>query len=112
MQSKKRIYIIIEENGGKPQKYIYVLIITYGAKKKMKLIAKTQKGLEFMHSRNDTFFAPNSSAQKMCDILNKNKYHINNDSETWLVYDYDISQDLYCFRKLSLYRGSLKARYI
>ena len=78
----------------------------------MKLIAKTQKGLEFMHSRNDTFFAPNSSAQKMCDILNNNKYHINNDNETWFVYDYDFSQDLYCFRKLSLYRGSLKARYI
>ena len=49
----------------------------------MKLIAKTQKGLEFMHSRNDSFFAPNSSAQKMCDILNKNKYHIKNDNETW-----------------------------
>lgn len=78
----------------------------------MKLIAKTQKELEFMHSRNDSFFAPNSSAQKMCDILNKNKYHINNDNETWFVYDYDFSQKDYCFRKLSLYRGSLKARYI
>ena len=78
----------------------------------MKLIAKTQKGLEFMHSRNDSFFAPNSSAQKMCDILNKNKYHIKSENELWFVYDYDISQDLYCFRKLSLYRGSLKARYI
>ena len=31
---KKRIYNI-EENGGRPQKYIYVLIITYGAKKKI-----------------------------------------------------------------------------
>lgn len=32
----KKTYIYnIEENGGKPQKYIYVLIITYGAKKKM-----------------------------------------------------------------------------
>lgn len=97
----------------KPQKYIYVLIITtWGKKLNMKLIAKTQKGLEFMHSRNDSFFAPNSSAQKMCDILNKNKYHIKNDNETWFVYDYDFSQNNYCFRKLSLYRGSLKARYI
>ena len=78
----------------------------------MKLIAKTQKSLEFMHSRKDSFFAPDSSAQKMCDILNKNKYHINSDSDTWFVYDYDFSQDLYCFRKLYLYRGSLKARYI
>lgn len=33
---KKRIYINYRiENGGMPQKYIYVLIITYGAKKKM-----------------------------------------------------------------------------
>ena len=30
----------------------------------MKLIAKTQKGFEFVHSRNDSFFAPNSSAKK------------------------------------------------
>lgn len=96
-----------------PKKYIYVLIVTvWGKKENMKLIAKTQKGLEFMHSRNDSFFAPNSSAQKMCDILNKDKYHINSDSETWFVYDYDFSQNDYCFRKLSLYRGSLKARYI
>ena len=78
----------------------------------MKLLAKTKKSLDFMNSKNDSFFAPDSSAQKMCDILNKNKYHINSDSDTWFVYDYDFSQDLYCFRKLSLYHGKLKARYI
>ena len=74
--------------GKKALKYIaftlYHIFIEWGPKKEnMKLIAKTQKELEFMHSRNDSFFAPNSSAQKMCDILNKNKYHINNDNETW-----------------------------
>ena len=30
---RKRIYINIEENGGKPHKYIYVLIITTWGKK-------------------------------------------------------------------------------
>ncbi len=95
-------------------KNIYTsLLYQYGVKKEnMKLIAKTKKGLEFMHSRNDSFFAPNSNAKKMCDILNKNKYHINNENETWFVYDYDFTQKEYCFKKLSLYRGRLKSRYI
>lgn len=36
VRSSKKAYIYnIEENGGKPQKYIYVLIITYGAKIKI-----------------------------------------------------------------------------
>lgn len=34
----------------------------------MKLIAKTQKGTEFLHSKKNAFFVPDSSANKICKM--------------------------------------------
>ena len=58
-----------------------------------KLIAKTQEGKEFLHSKTNAFFA-NTNAQKIADALNKHNYELQ-DGEKWYVYDYDYSQENY-----------------
>jgi hypothetical protein len=58
-----------------------------------KLIAKTQEGEEYLHSKLFAFFA-STNAQKIVDALNKNQYKLN-DGEKWHVYDYDYTQDFY-----------------
>ena len=74
----------------------------------MRLIAKTQKGTEFFHSKKLAFFAPDSSAEKICKVMNDVKFRIENDTEVWFVYDYDFSQDLYVTSSLSIYKGQVK----
>ena len=76
----------------------------------MKLIAKTQEGTEFLHSRTDCFFAPDSSAKRMCDQLNHIRYSLGSSSEKWWVYDYDYTQQFYVTKELFFSRGSLKSR--
>ena len=76
----------------------------------MKLIAKTQKGKEFLHSKENAFFVPDASAKKICKIMNDVKFRINTDTEIWHVYDYDFSQDLYVTGKLSIYKGNVKLK--
>ena len=76
----------------------------------MKLIAKTQKGKEFLHSKQNAFFAPDSSANKICKIMNDVKFRLQNDTEIWHVYDYDITQDLYVTGRLTIYRGQVKLK--
>lgn len=76
-----------------------------------KLIAKTQEGKEFLHSKKNTFFA-NSNAQKIVDILNKNKYQLQ-DGEKWFVYDYDFMQDYYTQHNIYITnKGQVKAKMI
>lgn len=43
----------------------------------MKLIAKTQKNTEYLHSKKFAYFAPDASANKICSIMNKVKYNLN-----------------------------------
>lgn len=64
----------------------------------MKLIAKTQDGREFFHSKKNCYFCE-SNAAKICDDLNRIRYNLS-DGEKWFVYDYDFSQSLYCFEKI------------
>lgn len=71
----------------------------------MKLIAKTQKGTEFFHSRKEAYFAPDSSAEKICTIMNEVKYSLKSDGELWYVYDYDFSQEMYVTRRLRIRKG-------
>lgn len=40
----------------------------------MKLIAKTQKGTEFMHSKANAFFVSDAGANKICKIMNNTKF--------------------------------------
>lgn len=77
----------------------------------MRLIAKTQKGKEFFHSKQNAFFAPDSSASKICAIMNDVKFRLKSDSEIWYVYDYDITQDLYVAGRLSIYKGQVKLKH-
>ena len=76
----------------------------------MKLIAKTQKGTEFFHSKQNAFFVPDSSAKKICKVMNDVKFRIENDTEVWHVYDYDFSQDSYVTNRLSIYKGQVKLK--
>lgn len=76
-----------------------------------KLIAKTIKGKEFLHSKTNAFFATEASAQKIADILNKNNYQLKA-GELWHVYDFDYMQDSYVDKRLYLYKGGVKAKYI
>lgn len=76
----------------------------------MQLIAKTQKGTEFMHSKANAFFVPDSSANKICKIMNDTKFRLKSENEVWYVYDYDSTQEVYVMYKLSIYRGVVKLK--
>ena len=76
----------------------------------MKLIAKTQKGTEYFHSKQNAFFAPDSSANKICKIMNDVQFRLKSDTEIWHVYDYDYSQEFYVTGKLSIYKGQVKLK--
>lgn len=51
-----------------------------------KMIAKTIAGKEFVYSRNSAHAVAKSSAQKICDALNRTRYNLK-DGEIWHVYD-------------------------
>ena len=76
----------------------------------MKLIAKTRKGTEFFHSKQNAFFVPDSSANRICKIMNDVRFRLENDDEVWHIYDYDFSQDYYVTSKLSIYKGQVKLK--
>ena len=76
-----------------------------------KLIATTQNGTEFFHSKENAFFC-DSNAQKIADILNKNKYKIK-EGEHWHIYDYDFTHDMYTDCKIYITnKGAIKAKRI
>lgn len=76
----------------------------------MKLIAMTNKGIEYLHSRQNAFFVSDRSAKKICEIMNNVKFRIKNDSETWHVYDHDFTQDNYVYGKFTIYNGVVKLK--
>lgn len=73
----------------------------------MKLIAKAQRGREFLHSKENAFFAPNSSANKICKLLNDSKFRLKSENEVWHVYDYDLMQEYYVTQKISARNGKV-----
>ena len=76
-----------------------------------KLIARTQVGKEFLHSKKDSFFC-DRSAQRIADILNENKYKLA-DGEKWHVYDFDYSQEMYVTSKIYIAsNGKIKAKAV
>lgn len=74
----------------------------------MKLIAKTQKGIEFFHSRKEAYFVSDASANKICEIMNNVKFRLASENEVWHVYDYDFTQEYYASGKLRIYKGIVK----
>lgn len=76
----------------------------------MKLIAKAIKGKEFFHSRKDAAFAPDSSAEKICKVMNETKFRLNNENEVWHVYDYDFTMKNYELYRLCIYKGIVKIK--
>lgn len=77
----------------------------------MKIVALSVKGKEFLFSYKNAFFAPDSSAQKMADILNKNQYKTTSDT-TWFVHDKQYGDTDRIFYKLYFNRGKLKIKSI
>lgn len=77
----------------------------------MKIVALSIKGKEFLFSYKNAFFAPNSSAQKMADILNRNKYMITEDT-IWFVHDRQYEDTFKISKKLYFNHGKLKSKYI
>jgi hypothetical protein len=76
-----------------------------------KLIAKTIEGKEFLHSKTNAFFA-SANAQRIADILNKNKYKLS-EGEKWYVYDHDFMQDTYVEQRIFINsKGQIKAAII
>lgn len=75
----------------------------------MKLLAIAPKGREYLHSRQNAGYAPDASAQKICDILNQIKYLLK-DGETWHIYDYDFTMDDYIFQKFTIRKGFVKLK--
>lgn len=65
-----------------------------------KLIAKTQEGREFLHSKKDAFFVL-ANAEKIVDALNKHKYQLQ-ENEKWHLYDHDHTQEFYVNRRIYL----------
>ena len=76
-----------------------------------KLIAKTQEGKEYLHSKTNAFFS-SKNHQTIVDELNKIKYKLN-DGEKWYVYDYDLTQDYYTTQKIYISsNGSIKSKEV
>lgn len=78
----------------------------------MKLIAKTIKGKEFLHSKKESGFVSDSSANKICNLMNDIRFRLNNENECWHVYDYDYSMDDYVFWRFYIYNGIVKMKQI
>ena len=78
----------------------------------MKLIAKTNKGTEYLHSKKNAFFVSDNSAEKICKIMNDTKFRLKSENEIWHTYDYDFTQDLYVSYKLTIYKGIVKLKAI
>lgn len=77
----------------------------------MKLIAKTVNGTEYLHSRKDCAFVSDTSARKICEVMNREKFRLK-ENEIWFVYDYDFTMSDYCEYKLSIYKGIVKMKRI
>lgn len=72
-----------------------------------KLVAKTTIGQEYLHSRQDAFFA-STGADRIASALNKAGYKIGA-GEKWHVYDYDCGMETYVFRRVFMSRtGAVK----
>lgn len=76
----------------------------------MKLIAKTNKGTEYFHSKENAFFVSDRSAKKICEVMNNVKFRLRNDNEVWHIYDYDYGQGNYVTGKLIIYKGVVKLK--
>ena len=75
----------------------------------MKVIARSIKGKEFLYTYNGAFFAPDRSAKKMAELLNKSNYQLK-EGQLWHVHDWQYGDNMKVFCKLYFYRGKLKAK--
>lgn len=73
----------------------------------MKLLAKTQKGKEFIYERADSGICSNNGAKRICDGLNSIRYKCKNDDQIWWIYDVDIGDKMYIENKYSIYRNTI-----
>lgn len=77
----------------------------------MKLLAIAPKGREFLHSRQKSGYVSDASAQKICDILNKSKFMLQ-DGKVWHIYYYDFTMSNYVFQKFTIRKGIVKLKQL
>ena len=70
-----------------------------------KFIAIAPKGKEFMYKRSTMIAVPTSSAQKIVDLLNSQRFELK-DGETWHVYDNDRISNYYIDREIKKYNAT------
>lgn len=72
----------------------------------MMVIAKTVKGKEYFHSTREMYEAPKRSAEKICEIMNSEKWNLK-DNETWHIYNETLYEPN---GRLSIREGIVKLR--
>jgi hypothetical protein len=76
-----------------------------------KLIAKTNIGTEYLHSKSDVYFV-SKNAEKIADILNRNKYKLS-EGERWRVYNLEEIEETYVNKRIFISKnGRLKTAII
>lgn len=72
----------------------------------MLVIAKAIKGKEFFHSIREMYEVPKRSAEKICEIMNREKWNLK-DNETWHIYEGTLYEPN---GKLSIREGVVRLR--
>lgn len=71
----------------------------------MKIIAKTQKGMEFLYNPKTARRVSEKSANKICAIVNEYKYLLGSGkNECWHVYDIDKYSTAYEYAQFQEFR--------
>ena len=76
----------------------------------MLILAKSVKGQEFLYSKRSAHKVPKTSADKICEALNKINYDLKN-GETWFKHEVTNYDDAYIFAETQAFRvskGTLK----
>ncbi len=78
-----------------------------------KFVAITVEGSEFLYSRGFMIAVPTSTAQLICDALNKVRYELKPNQKWWVYDNDDVSDDWieYEIRRFSKKAGKLRIQY-
>lgn len=76
----------------------------------MLVIAKSQKGAEFMYNPSTAHKVSKRSCEQIKKVLNECNYQLK-DGETWFIHEcdrYDTAYDFAQFQRFSIYKGVVK----
>ena len=79
----------------------------------MKIVAVTFEGKEFLFKERTAHRVSNAGAEKICKILNHERWKLKNTAEKWWVYEvdrYDMAYDIAEMQSFNLTARGLKER--